>query len=182
MNRNQWIAVAVFAANLVLVLLFPPVDAYSVASQVPVFGGFRFFLEIGRYAEVNASLLALEVFVVLINAGIAWELLRDRGPSRPHRFSLQNAVLVFTGANLLLVLLFPPFESVFALTKAAIPTFEGFYFIFDRRPAHVIVVPLLYLEVFFIIANGALFWLLFRKRAGGITPEEAYLRAQARRD
>jgi len=162
---------AFFAANLGLILLFPPVDEYSVASSAAVFGGFRFFLEIGRYAEVNTTLLTLEAFVVLINAGIAWELLSDHGPSQRHRFNLQNAVLVFTGANLVLVLLFPPFESVFALTKAAIPSFEGFYFIFDRRPAHAIVTTLLYLEAFFILANGGLFWLLFRKKATRLMPE-----------
>ncbi len=182
MNRNQWIAITAFAANLVLILLFPPVDEYSVASNVAIFGGFRFFLDVGRYAEVNTSLFTLEAFVVLINAGIAWELLRDRRPSRRRRFNPQNAVLLFTGANLVLVLLFPPFESVFALTKAAIPSFEGFYFLFDRRPAHVIVTTLLYLEVFFILANGALFWLLFREKAAELTAEEAYMRAQTRRN
>jgi len=80
------------------------------------------------------------------------------------RLTFQNAALLFTGLNLVLMLLFPPMESVFALTKATIPTFEGFYFIFAQKPVHVIVEPLLYLEIAFILVNGALLWLVFRER------------------
>lgn len=78
--------------------------------------------------------------------------------------SLQNAALIFTAGNLMLMLLFPPMESVFAVTKATIPTFEGFYFVFAKKPAHVIVETLLYLEITFILVNGALLWLIFRER------------------
>lgn len=63
------------------------------------------------------------------------------------------------------MLLFPPMESVFALTKSAIPTFEGFFFIFTQLPAHVIVETLLYLEIMFILVNGALLWLIFQGAA-----------------
>ncbi len=62
------------------------------------------------------------------------------------------------------MLLFPLMESVFSLNKAAIPTLEGFYFIFAQKPAHVIVETLMYIEVTFILANGALLWLIFKDR------------------
>lgn len=166
MNRGQRIALIIAAANLLLIGLFPPIDQYSIASAaVPIFAGFHFAFSIPPRAEVNGDLLAIAALVVLTNLAIAWLLLRERPASvLPRRFGLQNAALLFTGANLVLMLLFPPMESVFALTRATIPTFEGFYFIFSRKPAHVIVETLLYLEVMFILANGALLWLLFRER------------------
>jgi len=72
------------------------------------------------------------------------------------------------------IMLFPPLESVFALTNAALPSFEGFYFIFNKRPDHTIVTTLLYLEVIFILVNAGLAWLIFRQRkTGALSPEEA---------
>jgi hypothetical protein len=121
-------------------------------------------------------MLLLEAFVVLINAGIGWLLLQDkpRPPSPRRRIGYQNAALIFAGVNLILILLFPPFESIFALTNAAIPTFEGFYLVFNRHPNHVIVTTLLYIEVIFILVNSAIAWLILRHHSpGGITPEEA---------
>lgn len=166
MNRNQGIALAVAIANLLLITLFPPVDQFSVSTAaIPVFAGFYFILSKPPLGVINTDLLVIEAVVVLVNLAIAWLLLRDRA-SGPRRYStsLQNASLMFTGVNLVLMLLFPPMESVFAVTKAAIPTFEGFFFIFAQKPAHVIVDTLLYLEVSFILANGALLWLIFKER------------------
>ena len=118
---------------------------------------------------VNWPLLLLEVFVVLINAGTIWLLLQSkpRPSAATRRVGYRNAVLLFAGVNLVLILLFPPFESVFSLTNAALPTFEGFYFVFDRRPNHMIVATLLYLEVIFILVNAAIAWLIFRSRGSG---------------
>ncbi len=166
MNRNQSIALAVAVANLLLIMLFPPIDQYSVASSaLPVFAGFYFIADKPLISVINADLLAIEIMVVLINLGIAWLLLRDKTVgAKTRNISLQNAALLFTGLNLVLMLLFPPMESVFAMTKAAIPTFEGFYFIFAKKPAHVIVDTLLYMEIMFIMVNGALLWLIFKQR------------------
>jgi hypothetical protein len=86
----------------------------------------------------------------------------------------QNATLIAVGVNLVVVLLFPPMESVFSLTNAALPSFEGFYFMFSRPPNHTIVTTLLYLEVAFILVNGALLWLILRDKPPELTPEEAY--------
>lgn len=178
MNRNQGMALAFAAANLLLILLFPPFDQYSIAaSRLPVFSGFDFYFSKPQYSEVNSSLLLLEVFVVLINAGIGWLLFAPDAPGR--RRNIRNVILIAVGVNLVVVLLFPPFESVFALTNAALPSFDGFFFIFLRPPNHVIVATLLYLEVVFILVNGALLWMMFRPRiAVQLTPEQAYALAQ----
>lgn len=166
MNRNQGIALAVAVANILLITLFPPIDQFSVAaSSIPVFAGFYFILSRPPLSIVNNDLLIIELVVVLVNLAIAWLLLASKPEGTAKRkMGLQNASLLFTGINLVLMLLFPPMESVFAVTKAAIPTFEGFFFIFAQKPAHVIVETLLYLEVSFILINGALLWLIFRER------------------
>ena len=177
MNRNQALVLAIAAANVIIILLFPPFDVYSIAaSQLPVFGGFDFYFRRDQYMVVNTSMLVLELFVVLINTGIAILLLGTKPPAvAQRRISLQNAALLAVGVNLVVIVLFPPFESVFALTKATLPTFEGFYFIFARQPNHVIVTTILYLEVVFVLVNGALFWLIFRdKKPTALTPEQAY--------
>ena len=159
-------------------MLVPPFDVYSIATgKMPVFGGFEFYFNRGQYMVVNSSVLALELVIVTINAGIAWILFGSDQASalaRP-RFGMQNTTLVVVAANLLVILLFPPFESVYAITKATLPSFEGFYFIFSRQPNHVIVAPILYLEVIFVLINGALCWLFFRRKSpAAISREQAY--------
>ena len=177
MNQNQKIALVIVAVNIIVIMLFPPFDIYSIANaQLPVFGGFNFYFSRSQYMVVNTGVLVLEVVVVLINFGIAWLLLGTKTIEvTRRRLSLQNATLIVVAVNLVAIILFPPFESVYAITKAAIPTFEGFYFIFARQPNHVIVTAILYLEVIFLLVNGALFWLIFRdKRQTALTPEQAY--------
>jgi heme/copper-type cytochrome/quinol oxidase subunit 2 len=175
-NRNQKIALAIAAANLALLLLFPPFDQHSIAnSRVPVFAGFNFVFAALPRSQINSSVLVLEVIVLLVNAAVAWLLLRDRQTGAPprRRIAFQNAVLIITAANLVLMLLFPPFESVFAVTNAALPNFEGFYFIFSQQPNHTIVTTVLYIEVIFILINGGLFWLIFKeRRPGQLTSEQ----------
>lgn len=179
MNSSQKIVLGIAAASMALILVFPPFDQYSVANfKMPVFAGFYLYFSPPLYGVVNTSMLLLEVFVVLINAGIGWLLVRDRAavattaPNR--RIGYQNAVLIFAGINLVLILLFPPLESIFALTNAALPSFEGFYFVFDKRPNHTIVTTLLYLEGIFILVNAGLAWLIFgQRKPAGLSPEEA---------
>lgn len=153
--------------NLLVLLVFPPFDQYSIAtSKLPIFAGFHPIFIAPPNSEINTSVLWIELLVVLVNAGIAWLLLRDRPASATKRWiSLQNATLVFTVLNLVLVLLFPPFESVYAITRATLPTFEGFYLIVSQKPSHVIVTSLLYIEVIFILVNGALLWLIFKPKS-----------------
>jgi hypothetical protein len=174
MNRNQAIALAIAAANIVLIMLFPPFDSFSLAkSPIPVFAGFYFYPNRTQYMVVNTSLLFLELFIVLINAGIAWLLLSAKKIRvARRRISLQNATLLMVAVNLVVIVLFPPFESVYAMSKASIPTFEGFYFVFARQDNHIIVTAVLYLEVFFMLINGAIFWLIFRDKSDAVPSAE----------
>ena len=165
MNRHQRIAVKIAAVNLLLVLLFPPFDQHSIVSALaPTFAGFYFILNPPPVGAINFSVLMVEMMVVVVNAGIAWLLLRDRAPSaaKPGR-RLQNAVVVATGANLILMLLFPPITTVYALPEAIPPAFEGFHFILNLGPNHAIATSMLYMEVIFILVNGGLFWLSFNE-------------------
>ena len=188
MNRNQKYVLAIAAGSVAVLLGFPPFDQFSLAnSRFPAFGGFYPFFMAPPYGVINTSLLLLEVFVVLVNAGFGLLLARDRPDVQPsaqrRRISYQNAVLIFASANLLLVMLFPPLESVFALTNAALPSFEGFYLIFHKRPDHTVVTTLLYLEVMFILANAGIAWLIFRPRGpAALSPEQTRALAAALRD
>jgi hypothetical protein len=165
-NKHQKVAIGIAAINALLLVLFPPFDQRSIATAaVPAFAGFYFALSPPPYGEVNAPLLTLEILVVLINAGIAWLFLGDKvGTPRAAKPDLRSAVLVATGANLVVMALFPPFQSIHAISNAALPSLEGFYFLFSHPANHAVVTSLLYVEVAFILANGALFWLLLGQR------------------
>lgn len=177
MNRYQKLTLLIAAVNITVVLLFPPYDYVSITrGNVPTFEGFGFAFGGHPNRVMNASFLYLEIFVVLINTAIALLLLREskRGPTK-RKIGYQRATLLMVAVNLILILLYPPFENYRAVTKATLPTFEGFYFVFGDNRQRVIVTPILYLEVIFILINGALFWLMFRERKGDadLTPEQA---------
>jgi hypothetical protein len=164
MNKYQAIALVVAFVNLILVYLFPPFDYVSPArGNVPTFEGFAFVFGDHANRTVNESFLQLEAFVILANAGIAWLLLKARQPGEVEgRIDWQRVVLFGVGLNLLLVLLFPPMENYYAVTRAALPSFDGFYFLFGEHGTRTIVTAILYIEVFMILVNGALLYLLFR--------------------
>ena len=86
--------------------------------------------------------------------------------------------MIGVALNLLLVMLFPPMENYYAVTRAALASFDGFYFIFGEHGARTIVTQLLYLEVVFVLANGAILWMLFRKTGDMTDPERARLMKQ----
>ncbi|MBI2314399.1 MAG: hypothetical protein HYU77_18075 [Betaproteobacteria bacterium] len=177
MNRNQIITLAVAAANIALLFLFPPYDfAPPIKGAIPAFEGFYFVFSAQPNRVINTAFLNLEVFVVLINAAIAFLLLRTRRqePGRK-KFSVQNAVLMAVAVNLVVILLFPPFERVQMVTRAALPSFEAFYFVLGDNRDRTIVTTILYLEVLFVLFNGAMFWLLFKEKKPEkeLTPEEA---------
>jgi hypothetical protein len=164
MNRLRLVTLVVTLANLALILLFPPFDYQSVARGVPTFEGFSFYFAHGPNRTVNSGFLTLEIIVVLINGMIAWLLTRPGGdPLR--RFDRQRAILIVVAVNLVVILLFPPFENVNKLTKAILPSFDGFYLVFGDNSKRVLVTLILWLEVIFILINGGLFWLLFKDRS-----------------
>lgn len=166
MNKKQKIALWVGAVNLAVLLLFPPVNSISLTdtSEV-VFAGFNLVFTLVANEVVNGDVLFLEIVVLLVNVAIAWLLLRDdkNVPGTKWRFNYQKAILMAVAANLLVIMLFPPCEYVYAVTHALLPNFEGFYFIFEAGPMLTIVTPLLYLEVVFVLFNGGVLWLLFRR-------------------
>jgi hypothetical protein len=166
MNKQQAIALWVAAANMALVFAFPPYDYLSMArNYVPTFGGFHFIGAPPPSALLNANFLTLEMIVILINAGIAWLLLRNGEPHVRQRISKgQRAVLWLMAINLVLMVLFPPFENYYAITRAVIPSFDGFYFLFGENDQRQIVTTLLYLEVALVLINGGLLWLMFADR------------------
>lgn len=185
MNRQQWIALGFGGLNLALVLLFPPFDYVSLQrGNVPTFAGFFLVTGAGGNLRLNSDFLILEILVVLVNAGIAWMLLRSRAPAPRGRVTpYQKTVLWLVGANLVAALLFPPFENYFAITKAALPTFDGFYFIFGENSQRQIVTTILYIEVALILINGGLLWLLFRGRGhDNLSAEEIRTLARKLRD
>lgn len=172
MNIAQRITLIVAVANLALLLAFPPYDYVSLQhGNIATFDGFYFAFGAHPNCVVNANFLVLEIIVVLINTCIALLLLRKapvRQLQRAGGNGRQRTVLTLVAINLVLVLLFPPFEYFSAMTKAALPTFEGFYFLFGDNSLRQLVTPILYIEVVLIIINGALLWMLLRDK----TPEE----------
>jgi len=148
MNRTQTVALAVTLANLALILLFPPFDYIAISrGSVATFEGFSFYFSHGPNRVVNA-----------------WLLGRPRGAPARGSFDFQRAILIAVALNLVLVMLFPPFENFDKVTKAALPSFDGFYLVFGDNTRRVIVSPILYIEVIFVLVNGAIFWLLLKDR------------------
>jgi len=169
MNKAQRIALAVVVTNLVLLSLFPPYNYVSLQhGNIPTFDGFYFAFGAHLNRILNSDFFALEMIVVLVNACIALLLLRTPPLRQPPKLAggnrRQRIVLMLVAINLVVVLLFPPFEFFSAITKAALPTFEGFYFVFGDNAQRQMVTPILYIEVALIIINGALLWLLFRDK------------------
>lgn len=74
--------------------------------------------------------------------------------------SSQTIVLGVAAVNLVLVLLFPPFDSV--VIGRGVSTFDAFYFVFDRQYNKVVNTDLLVLILGWIIVNAGAAWLLLR--------------------
>ncbi len=184
LNTAQGIALGVAIANLVLLLLLPPYDYVSLQQgNIPTFDGFYFVFGDHPNRIVNANFLTLELIAVLINACIALLLLRDpplRKLRSPGGNRKQRVILILVAVNLVLILLFPPFEYFSAITKAALPTFEGFYFLFGDNSQRQLVTPILYIEFALVIINGALLWVLFQDKTATETSAEQ-IRALAQR-
>lgn len=177
MNTAQRIALVVAVVNLALLMIFPPYDYLSLQrGNIPTFDGFYFAFGSHQNRVINANFLALELIVVAINAGIALLLLRDpplRASRNPGGNRRQRIVLGLVAVNLVLILLFPPFEYFSAITKAALPTFEGFYFLFGDNSQRQLITAILYIEVALVVINGGLLWLLFKdKTQEEVTAEE----------
>jgi len=173
MNRNEKIALWLGVANLAVVLLFPPFDSFSLTdTKALFFAGFKFVFSLGSNEVINSDVLFLELVVLLVNVGVAWLLSREarRAFGAKRNFIYRNAILLAIASNLAVILLFPPFEYFNAITHAPLPIFQGFYFVFSAGPMLTTVTLILYLEVVFVLLNGAVMWLIFRKDKTGKLP------------
>ncbi|MFY9329660.1 MAG: hypothetical protein WAO76_16830 [Georgfuchsia sp.] len=165
-NRQQWVVLVATLANLALVSLFPPFDYLSLLhGNIPTFSGFFWVLEPHPNHVVNTNFLALEIIVIFINAGIAWLLLgKEPALSATKMLFWRHGVLWMTGINLVVMLLFPPFENYASVSKAILPSFEGFYFVFGDNSLRQLVTPILYIEIILLLINAGLLLLFLKER------------------
>lgn len=163
MNSPQKTIVIVAAINLALMLLFPPHDSLSLwRGGAPTLDGFYFLFDRHYNKQTNGDLLTLEILWLFINAAFAWLLLQNYRPGEGI-MSCRAAVIAFVIANLAVILLFPPFENYASTTRMSGTWFDGFYFAFGDKLHRRFYVPLLYMEVLWVLVNGAVLWLLFRE-------------------
>src|SRR3989442_6136150 len=157
MNKFQLTVLVAALANLALMLLFPPFNGQSVLRAGPAsFDAFYPAFDAPVNATLNSGLLYLEIFSVLVNAVLAWLLLQSapEQPSRP-RVRWQTVLQWLIIANLLLILLFPPFET------QPDRAFEGFRFALSGSVQRGIFLPFLFLELFLLALDAAVLWLAF---------------------
>ncbi len=162
MNRLQAIVLGVAAGNIALMLLFPPYDSLAMGlGGSQSFDAFYFALDAHPGKVVNANLLLIELYWVVVNAALAWLLLGRSGGER--LMSRQTAALVIGAANLAIALLFPPFENYASTLRFSSPHFDGFYFVFGDKARRNFYIPLLYLEIVWMLTNIAIVWLALRE-------------------
>jgi len=157
MNKFQLTVLIAASANLALLLLFPPFNSQSLLrAGAASFDAFYPAFDAPVNATLNSGLLYLEIFFVLIDAVIAWLLLQgaSQQPSRP-RVRWQNVLQWLVIANLLLILLFPPFET------QPDRAFEGFRFALSGSVQRGIFLPFLFLELFLLALDASALWLAF---------------------
>jgi len=157
MNKFQLTVLIAALANLALMLIFPPFNNQSLFRVGPAsFDAFYPAFDAPVNATLNSGLLYLEVFFVLVNAVLAWLLLQGapEQPSRP-RVRWQSVLQWLVIANLLLILLFPPFET------QPDRAFEGFRFALSGSVQRGIFLPFLFLELFLLALDAAALWLAF---------------------
>ncbi|MEZ5614182.1 MAG: hypothetical protein R3E35_03070 [Rhodocyclaceae bacterium] len=183
MNKYQRVVIIVAAANILLMLLFPPfLDNPIRRGMLPSFEGFYPLVTTFGAKRIHNELLTLQIMFVVINALVAW-LLLDRATTagEAHGFRYTRAISFFLAGNLVLLLAFPPFESYASMAKYDAPGFDSFYFILGNRPGRGIFIPLLYLEILLVVINVLAVWLAFNavRRAEVFAKERVLELAQA---
>ncbi len=166
LSRQQWITLVAAIANSALVSLFPPYDYISFQrGNIPTFSGFYWVLGQHTNHVVNTDFLTLEIFAILVNVGIAWLLIDNKQTSSPSQKQFwRHGVLWMVGINLIVMLLFPPFENYASVSKAVVPSFEGFFFIFGDNSQRQLVTTILYIEIALLLINAGLILLFLKDR------------------
>ena len=165
MNSSQVTVLSVAAIGILLMLLFPPYDSMAISRGASTLDAYYFVFDRQFNKTINSDLLYLQLGWVLLNASLGWLLLKNYSPDSA-MMSRRTAVLLFGAANLALLLLFPPFENYASSARFTGTYFDSFYFLFGDKWHRRIYLPLLYLEVLYVMVNVALLWLLFREPAG----------------
>lgn len=163
MNKYQRLVMIVALIDALIMILFPPFNSQPLARSIP--GSFDgYFPIISALADkpINSALLTLQLMFVGANALAAWLLLQ----TKKHHEDIPTFLYVegigwFVALNLAIIFLFPPFEPYQSLQKSAGSTFDSFYFVFGDRSKRPFYVPLLQLEVMWVMINALAFWLLF---------------------
>lgn len=169
MNKFQLTVLITAMANLALLLLFPPFDSQPLGRIGPAnFDAFYPVFDWPARGTLNSGLLYLEVLPVLINAALAWLLLQGapQQPSRP-RVRWQSALQWLVIADLLLILMFPPFETQPLAARMGERAFESFSFVLSGSVQRGIFVPLLFMELLLLALNATALWLAFGLIARG---------------
>jgi hypothetical protein len=167
MNKFQITVVAGAAINLAVVLLLPPFDNHPLGRGISSFDAFYPVFSAPPSGTINTGLLYFEIIAVLLNAALAWLLLQNRPeqPGRP-RTRWQSVVQWLAVADLLLILLFPPFETR-SLSSLGVNYFDGFGFALTGSVQQSVFLPLLLLELFLLAINASSHWLAFGMLSGG---------------
>jgi hypothetical protein len=162
-NKFQLTVLIAAMANLALLLLFPPFDNQPLGHMgLPTFDAFYPVFDWPARGTLNSGLLYLEIFSVLVSAALAWVLLQGT-PQKPFlpRFRWQSVLQWLVIAALLLILLFPPFETLPLEARMGERAFEGFKFVLSGSVQRGIFLPLLFLEMLMLALNATALWLAF---------------------
>ncbi len=160
MNRFQKVVLSGAVVNVLMLILFPPHDVMSFGRGAQMFDAFYPVFAAPANRVINGDVLYILVFSVLANAALAWLLLiAPKGRPEQPRVDPQALVIALGIVNLAAALLFPPMEAFPFAQRITVGTFDGFYFAFGDKARRSLFVPLLYMEVLFILTNACAFWL-----------------------
>jgi len=163
MNKYQRLVIIVALIDVLIMLLFPPFNSRSLARGIPEsFDGYFPILAALGDKPINTALLSIQLMFVGANALAAWLVLQTKVhhadiPS----FRYAEGIGIFLVINLALIFLFPPFEPYQSLQKSAGSSFDSFYFVFGDRSKRPFYLPMLQLEVMWVVINALALWLLF---------------------